>query len=185
MTAESSIAGTTSDEFSDYEDSQPIVEIKERPFKKIKKPKTELQRKLQQVYDKKSRNNKRARHHAMSGSFVPVLKEFVELVHYRIMKTENQINLLCLAKKAGSSISNNVTAQRQLDLNHGALKCIQSTAEDWRKRKSGESGRCFLKNLSIEIQLLLENLQTLGDQLRVATNELQWRLEDTTIGVWV
>ncbi|KAG2801492.1 hypothetical protein PC111_g19522 [Phytophthora cactorum] len=55
----SSVTGTTSDEASDSEDLQPVTVVRKCPTKKVKKPKTELQRKLQQVYDKKSRINKR------------------------------------------------------------------------------------------------------------------------------
>lgn len=185
MAGESSVTGATSDEASDSEDSRSARQVLKGAVKKPKKPKTELQRKLQQVYDKKSRTNKRARHHALSESFVPVLEEFVNLMQFRIARTENEINLLCLAKKTGSHVPSTTTAHRQLELNHGALECIKMTEEDWRRRKSGESGRCFLRQLSSEIQHLLNSLLALGDHLRAATDELRWRLKEETVGVWV
>ncbi|KAG3075975.1 hypothetical protein PI125_g21630 [Phytophthora idaei] len=138
----SSVTGTTSDEASDSEDLQPVTVVRKCPTKKVKKPKTELQRKLQQVYDKKSRINKRVRHNALGESFVPVLQEFVGLMLFRIAKTENEISLLCLAKKNGVFISTGESAQRQVGVNRGALVCIEATVEDWRKRKNGETVEC-------------------------------------------
>ncbi|ETI46195.1 hypothetical protein F442_09318 [Phytophthora nicotianae P10297] len=184
MTGESSVTGTTSDEASDSEDPPPAMVIRQYP-KKPKKPKTELQRKLQQVYDKKSRINKRARHNALGGSFVLVLQEFVGLMQFRIVTTEREIGLLCLAKKNGVFMPTGENTQLQLELNQGALECIKVTVEDWKKRKNGETGKCFLKHISTEIQHLLDNLLMLGEQLRVAMEELRWRLEGNSTGVWV
>lgn len=185
MTGEPSVSGTTSDEASDSEDLQPISVVRKCPTKKPKKPKTELQRKLQQVYDKKSRVNKRAKHTALGDSFVPVLEEFVALIQFRLAKTENTASLLSLAKKNGVFIPSGDVAQLQLELNQGALECIQSTVEDWEARKTGKTGKCFLKHLTMEIQSILNSLVALGEQLKVASDALRWRLEAKTTGVWV
>ncbi|KAG7377561.1 hypothetical protein PHYPSEUDO_011481 [Phytophthora pseudosyringae] len=181
MTGGSSVTGATSDEASDSEDLQ-APRTKKRP---AKKPKTEFQRQLQQVYDRKSRENRQARLNAMGEALVPMLDEFVRLAQFRLVRTQRELHVLCLAKKNGAFVPTLDTALRQVELNRGAIACIQATAEDWNERKNGVSGKCFLKPQAADIQELVDTLGALEAQLSVVTSELRWRLEATTTGVWV
>eukprot|EP00644_Phytophthora_capsici_P007401 jgi/Phyca11/16644/fgenesh1_pg.PHYCAscaffold_21_\ len=157
---EPSVTGITSDEDVGSDNERHSLKS---PLKRKRKQKTEAARVRQRVYDKKCRHKKKC----------------------RLLKTEHETKLLCLAKKNGEEMPSGETARRQVELNQGAVESIKNTTKDWRKHKNGETGKCFLKAHAEEIQSLLDKLQELGEQLNVATSELLWRLEDKTTGVWV
>ncbi|KAL3657203.1 hypothetical protein V7S43_017863 [Phytophthora oleae] len=179
---EPSVTGTTSDE--DVGSDVELHSIKS-PQKRKRKQKTEAVRVRQRVYDKKCRHKKKTMNHVFRGVFISVLKDFIVLMQVRLLKTEHETKLFCLAKKNGDDMPSGETARLQVELNHGAIESIKNTAKDWRRHKNGDTGKCFLKAHAEEIQSLLDNLVELGKQLNVATGELLWRLEEKTTGVWV
>lgn len=179
---EPSVTGITSDEDVGSDNERHSLKS---PLKRKRKQKTEAARVRQRVYDKKCRHKKKTLDHVFRGVFISTLKDFIVLVQFRLLKTEHETKLLCLAKKNGDEMPSGDTARRQVELNQGAVESIKNTAKDWRKHKNGETGKCFLKAHAEEIQSLLDKLRELGEQLNVATSELLWRLEDKTTGVWV
>ncbi|KAK1946873.1 hypothetical protein P3T76_002425 [Phytophthora citrophthora] len=177
---EPSVTGTTSDE--DVGSDNEPYSLKS-PFKRKRKQKSEAARVRQRVYDKKCRHKKRTLQHVFRGVFISVLKDFIVLVQFRLLKTEHETKLFCLAKKNGDEMPSGETARHQVELNQGAVESIKNTATDWRKYKNGDTGKWFLKEHAEEIQSLLDNLLELREQLKVATSELLWRLEEKTTGV--
>lgn len=106
-------------------------------------------------------------------------------MHYRLVRTENEIQLLCIAKKNGNAVPGGDPAQQQLERNHGVIECIQSCASSWRQQKDGALGKYFLRDQAKKIQGLVDNLLDLGGQLSLVTDELRWRVEAKITGVWM
>ncbi|CAI5731540.1 unnamed protein product [Peronospora destructor] len=182
---ELSVTGTTSGEGSDSEDLQDHSVTMTCQTARSKRLKTENQREMQRSYDRKFRTNKRARRIAGCETFISALQDLTVLLHFRLARTENEMHLLCLAKKKGDSIPTEKKAQQQLERNDGVIQCIQSCTLSWRQKKSGELGKYFLRDQAEKIQSLVDNLIELGEQLSAATAELRWRVEEKTVGVWV
>ncbi|CAH0514401.1 unnamed protein product [Peronospora belbahrii] len=155
------------------------------PTIRSKRLKTEIQRELQRSYDRKFRTNKRARRIAGCKTFISGLQNFTVLMHFRLARTEKEINLLCLAKKNGNGIPTESNAQQQLIRNDGVIQCIHSCTLSWKQEKSGELGKYFLRDQAKKIQSYVDKLAELGEQLSILTAELRWRVEEKTAGVWV
>ncbi|CAH0488958.1 unnamed protein product [Peronospora farinosa] len=182
---EFSVAGTTSGEGSDSEDLQDQSVTTTCQTARSKRLKTETQRELQRSYDRKFRTNKRARRIAGCETFISALQDLTVMMHFRLARTENEINLLCLAKKKGYGIPTENKAQQQLERNDGVIQCIQSCTSSWRQKKSGELGKYFLRDQAKKIQRFVDDLIDLKEQLSAVTAELRWRVEEKTTGVWV
>uniref|UniRef100_M4BUH7 Uncharacterized protein n=1 Tax=Hyaloperonospora arabidopsidis (strain Emoy2) TaxID=559515 RepID=M4BUH7_HYAAE len=186
LAREWSIAGVTSSEGSDSDDLQEQHAVAHSlATTKAKRLRTESQRELQRLYDRKFRTNKRARRLAGCETFIAALQELTVLMQYRIARTEKEIHLLCLAKKKGGIIPPNECALRQLERNQGVIQCIQSCTSSWRQEKSGELGKYFLRDQAKTIQALVDKLLDLRKKLEELTEELRWRVEEETTGVWV
>ncbi|CAI5742049.1 unnamed protein product [Hyaloperonospora brassicae] len=180
-------AGVTSSEGSDSDDlHERHARADSLAASKAKRLRTESQRELQRSYDRKFRTNKRARRLAGCETFIAALQELTVLMQYRLARTENELHVLCLAKKKKrTTVLLNASARRQLEQNQGVVQCIQSCTSSWRQEKSGELGKYFLRDQAKKIQGLVDELLDLRMQLDDRTEELRWRVEEETTGVWV
>ncbi|KAI9918619.1 hypothetical protein PsorP6_012072 [Peronosclerospora sorghi] len=181
-----SVTGTTSSEGSDSEDVHEQNGTTKCARKRSKRLRTETQRELQRSYDRKFRTNKRARRIAGCEAFIRALQELTVLMHFRIARTENEITRLCLAKKKKETIlPPESKARHQLEQNQGVIACIESCTSSWRQKKSGELGKYFLRDQAKTIQEIVDKLIDLNDHLNGKSDELRWRVEGKTKGVWV
>jgi hypothetical protein len=119
------------------------------------------------------------RHKAACEEFVAILPQFIGLLQRRVAVTEQVKRLPSLASDFAAT-----TAEEQVLLNRGAVKCIQFCLSGWEKGKKVWR-KFFMRAFARDINRAMETLRSLEQQLHAATAELEWRLQRKTDGVWV